>query len=324
MTPQMKEILDSYLELGPLTVESLTPENARNQPEFKEAAFSVLQSHPVLRGVKGIIEPVDKIYHILIPTPEGELEARVYNPAPGEKLPLILYFHGGGWVLSSLNSYDFSCRALANASKCIIVSVAYRQAPEHAFPSAHNDAFDSYKWLVSNAESVHGDASKIAVAGEGAGGNLAVSISLRCIEDNFKLPLHQLLIYPILNDNMDTFSYKEHQKTKPLNSEVMKWYFRNYFKGEIPYSAAKNIFPLKSKSLHKLPPTTVISAELDPLLTEAENFVKEMQKLNNIIIHRTYLGVTHDFFGFSSILKEASDAVEFAAQDVRKSFFKDL
>jgi acetyl esterase len=318
VTNQMQEVLDAFAELSPLPIESLTPEVARQLPELRDAVLAVINRHGTKRLIAGVVENVQGIEHTLIPTVEGQLLARIYRPSNKPDLPVILYFHGGGFVIANLNSYDASCRSLCNAADAIVVSVAYRQAPEHQFPAAHDDAFDAYEWLLENAYSIGGDVNRIAVAGESAGGNLATSVCIQAKAKGLPQPVHQLLVYPVVDNRMDTPSYIENVDAKPLNRDMLKWFFKHYIGDrEIPDSRAT---PLKRDDLRGLAPATVLTAEIDPLCSEGESYAEKLRSFGVPVFQKRYEKVTHEFFGMGAVVAEAKEAVQDAAKQLRDAF----
>lgn len=315
--PQLQEVLDKFQKLSPLPIEKLEPETARQMPELKDAMACVIQDHAAKRLISGYIEPVQSIEHILIPGSEEKFLIRVYKPYGSGPRPVLLYFHGGGWVLGNLNSYDASCRALANAVDCLVVSVGYRQAPEHKYPAARDDAFSAYKWLLKNAATIGGDVHRIAVAGESAGANLATAVCLMAKDEGLRLPVHQTLIYPVTDRNLDTPSYVEYAYAKPLNREMMKWFFRHYF-GDLqndPYA-----FPLQSENLAGMPPATVITAEIDPLASEGEAYAEKLKDNGVPVFFKCFEGVTHEFFGMKAVLQESREALRVVAENLADAF----
>jgi acetyl esterase len=314
---QMQEVLDAFARLNPLPIDSLSPEVARELPELKDAVLSVLNQHGALRLIRGPIENIHSVEHILIPGPESLMTARIYRPSDDRHLPLILYFHGGGFVLGNLNSYDASCRSLANSAEAIVVSLAYRKAPEHPYPAAHEDAFAAYRWLLKNAEALGADARRIAVAGESAGGNLAASVCLKARQKGMRQPVHQLLVYPALDDRFTSSSYQEHANAKPLNRAMMQWFWRHYLQGR---PADEFCCPAKSRDLAGIAPATILTAEIDPLRTEGEQYADQLRAYDVPVLSRRFTGVTHEFFGMGAVLGEAREAMKIAAGELKRAF----
>jgi acetyl esterase/lipase len=254
-----------------------------------------------------------------IPVEGGQIHARIYKPkgATG-MLPVIVYYHGGGWVIADINSYDASARGLAEKTNAILVSVHYRQAPEYKFPTAHNDAFAAYEWVLANAGSFGGDANKVALAGESAGGNLACNVSIMARDRGIKMPLHQLLVYPIADDNMNNQSYQKYANAKPLNKPLMEWFAMHYLNNMAEGSDPR--ISLVDANLRGLPPTTLISAQIDPLHDEGRILASRLRAAGVDVRTENYEGVTHEFFGMDALLDEARKAQLIAAYQFRKSF----
>lgn len=319
--PQLQEVLDKHESMNPLPIENLDPTIARQLPELKDAVNAVMQDHAAKRLMGGFFEAVKSVEHILVPGPENRFLVRVYKPYGEGPMPVVLYFHGGGWVLANLNTYDSSCRALANAADCIVVSVAYRQAPEHPYPAAREDAFAAYKWLLKNATGLGGDVHRLAVAGEGAGANLATVICMMAKDEGLRLPVHQVLIYPVVDSDLNSPSYIEFANAKPLNREMMKWFFRHYF-GDVPSNVSPDpyAFPLQKDNLSGMPPATVITAEIDPLASEGQAYAEKLATYGVPVHFRCFKGVTHEFFGMKAVLNESREALREVADNLQNAF----
>ncbi len=313
--PQMKAVLDEFANLQPKPIETLTPEEARKQPTLGDAIKSLLKK----QGKSTDPEPVGATKDIHIPGPEGMIPARIYQPKEKGPSPIIVYWHGGGWVLGDLDTYDASCRALCNATNSIIVSCDYRHAPEHPFPAAANDAFAAYQWVTQAAKRLGGDPGKIAVAGESAGGNLAAVTVLRAFDKGTVLPVHQLLVYPVMNYEFETPSYSEHASSKPLNRAMMKWFWGHYLKASADGS---NLFasPLRAKIPAKLPSATILTAEIDPLRSEGKAYADSLKQAGVAVHYKNYDGVAHEFFGMGAVVDEGKKAVEEAATQLKRVF----
>ncbi len=311
---QMKVVLDELAAFNAPPNQILSPMNARNNPTLADAVISVLAK----RG-RPAVEMVGDVSHQLIPGPGGDLLARIYKPKGKGPFPVLVYFHGGGWVIATLNTYDSSCRALTNAANCMVVSVAYRQAPEHKFPAAAEDAYAATQWVISNAAQLNGDPTRVAVGGESAGGNLAAVTCLIARNRGGKMPVHQMLIYPVTNYAFDTPSYQENANAKPLSRPLMKWFWAHYLKDESDGSKSY-ASPLRAEHLRGLPSATVITAEIDPLRSEGQAYAQRLREAGLSVRAINYNGVTHEFFGAGAVVNKAKQAVSEAAAGLRSGF----
>jgi acetyl esterase len=311
----MKAVLDELASLGGKPIETLSAEDARRQPTPADAVASLLRK----QGRSVAPQPVAVVQDIDISTSLGPLPGRVYRPEGAGPFPILVYWHGGGWVLADLDTYDATPRALANGAACVVVSCHYRQAPEHTFPAAHEDAVAAYRWVLQNAASFRGDPGRVAVAGESAGGNLAATVAILARDQGLQRPLHQLLIYPVAGYDFNTRSYHENAAARPLNRDMMKWFFRQYLRHTVDAEDWR-ISLVQAPSLHRLPPATVITAAVDPLRSEGERYADRLREAGVEVEERTYDGVSHEFFGMAALLPEARDAQEFAAKALRKAF----
>lgn len=316
-------VIDQYAKFEAPPVETLSPENARNNPTLKNAVESMAAESVMVRtmnvAMPALPEPVGSITHRLIPSPKGDILARVFTPEGDGPFPVVVYFHGGGWVIANLDVYEPSCRALCNAAEAVVVSVAYRQAPEHKYPAAVEDAHAALQWVLENAAELRGDPARVAVGGESAGGNLATVACLKARDEGGRLPLAQLLIYPVTDARMNTPSYEEQREAKPLNAAMMPWFWKHYLESESqgrePYAS-----PMLAGSLAGLPPAIVITAENDPLRDEGEAYARRLSDEGVPVDARRFDGVMHEFFGLAGAVGKAADAVKFAAEGLRKIF----
>jgi acetyl esterase len=313
---QMGAVLKELKDLKGKPIETLSAAEARKQPTPTDAVKEVLENKDKSTSPM----PVAKVDERSIKGADGDIEARFYTPEGDKPMPVIVYYHGGGFVIADNDVYDATPRALANATKAIVVSVEYRKAPEHKFPAAHEDAFAAYKWVVKNAKDFGGDPNRIAVAGESAGGNLAVNVSMRARDEKITMPVRELLVYPVANSDMNSKSYLENAEAKPLNKGMMNWFVKNYL--NTPAEAKDPRISLVNANLKGLPPTTLITAQIDPLRSEGELLAEKLRAAGVPVSFRNYDGVTHEFFGMASVLDKAKQAQEFAAEDLKKSFTK--
>ncbi|WP_207461175.1 alpha/beta hydrolase [Azospirillum sp. SYSU D00513] len=312
----MAGVLLAFQALGPKPIETLTAGEARQQPTPADAVKKYLQD----RGMNAAPEPVASVRNITIPGPASALTARVYKPhGASGRLPVIVYFHGGGWVIATNDTYDSSARALANQSGAIVVSVEYRKGPEAKFPAAHQDALAAYRWALRNAGQLGGDPARVAVAGESAGGSLAIGVSRLARQQGLALPVHQLLVYPIAGSDLNTPSYQENATAKPLNRAMMAWFFDKYLRNQQDRKDPL-IDVVNAPDLAGLPPTTIIMDEIDPLRSEGQMLAERLRMAGVPVESRNYDDVTHEFFGMGAAVAKAKDAQAFAGSRLRQSF----
>ncbi|NUS38276.1 MAG: alpha/beta hydrolase fold domain-containing protein [Lysobacter sp.] len=315
---QMQAVLDQLQKLGAKPLETLTPQQARTQPSPADAVKAVLTA----QGKPTTPEPVAKVENRSFPGPGGAVPIRIYWPQgvdPNSRPPVVLYIHGGGWVIADLDTYDASPRAIANDAKAIVVSTHYRQAPEHPFPAAHEDTLAAYKWVLANAGKFGGDAKRVALVGESAGGNMATNIAIAARDQKLQAPLAQVLVYPVAGDDTNTPSYVENASAKPLSKPAMEWFIKYAFKD--PKEAHDPRIALdKRTDLAGLAPATVILAQIDPLRSEGEMYAKALQAAGVPVTMKTYDGVTHEFFGMGAVVDKAKDAEKMAGDALSKAF----
>lgn len=315
--PHMQKVLDALGTLGGKPIETLTAAEARMQPTPADAVKKVLQQ----QGKSTEPEAVGDLKHMTIKGLHGDIPIHVYTPKGKGPFPVMVYYHGGGWVIADTKTYDASPRALANGANAIMVAVDYHQAPEFKFPAAADDAFSAYQWVLDHAKEINGDATRVAVGGESAGGNLATVVALMARDKNVSMPVYQLLVYPIANYAFDTPSYIANAAAKPLNKPMMQWFFKQYLgkedDGNNPY-----VSPLRAKSLKGLPPATVITVEIDPLMSEGKAYAERLKAEGVAVNYKNYAGVTHEFFGMAGVVPLAKEAEMLAATDLKKAFAK--
>ncbi|MFD0893762.1 alpha/beta hydrolase [Luteolibacter ambystomatis] len=311
---QMQLVLDELAALNGKPVNELSAGDARKQPSPADAVEKLMKKQDKSQ------EKVDTVDNITIKLSSGDVKGRIYRPASDGPFPVILYIHGGGWVLADLDTYDATPRALANAAQALVISTDYRKAPEHKFPSAHEDCFGAYQWTLENAGRFKGDAKRVALVGESAGGNMAAAVSIMAQAKGMQMPVHQALIYPVANVSMDTPSYRENAMAKPLNALMMKWFFDQELANPTTDSTDPKIALLKAKTLKGLPSTTIITAQIDPLRSDGEMLAKKLQADGVTVNYRNYEGVTHEFFGMGGVVDKAKDAVGVVASDLKDAF----
>jgi acetyl esterase/lipase len=322
--PEMKAVLEQLAILGPKPIEKLTPAEARRQPSPADAVTQLIQSRGNVAPDR--LPPVGKVEMKTVPGPDGgqPINVRVYTPqgdAPQGGFPVIVYYHGGGWVIASIDTYDGSCRALTNLTNAVVVSVDYRQAPEHKFPAAHEDSYAAAQHVMADAAAFGGDPARVAVVGESAGGNLATAVCLMAKERGGKMPIHQALVYPIANYAFDTPSYEENANAKPLNAAMMQWFFGHYLNSPADGESVL-ISPLRATDdeLAGLPPATVVTAEIDPLRSEGTAYAEKLRAAGVDVAAQDYPGVAHEFFGMALVVDKAKAANAFVAGRLKDAF----
>lgn len=312
----MKRVIDKLGSLGGKPIETLSAQEARKQPTPTDAVKALLKDE----GQSAEPAPGVTATDISIEGAAGQLPARVYNPEGASgKLPVVLYFHGGGWVIADLDTYDAGPRAMAKLANAIVISVHYRQAPEHKFPAAHEDAVAAYKWVLANADAQGGDGKRVAVMGESAGGNLALNVAIAARDQKLQAPVHAALIYPVAGVDMETPAYKENEKAKPLNKAMMGWFVNQISKS--PDDKNSPMIDLVGKAEVKgLPSTTIVTAQIDPLRTDGERLAAKLKDAGVAVEAKNYDGAAHEFFGMDAVVKDAGEAQAFVAQRLKASF----
>ena len=312
---QIQAVLNELAKLGPKPLGSLPAVEARKQPTPADAVKALLKK----QGKSTEPEAVGKVENKTIMGAGGQIPIRIYTPKGEGPFPVIVYYHVGGWVIADLDTYDASPSALVNATNAVVVSAHYRQAPEHKFPAAHNDAHAAYKWVLAHAKELKGDPKKIALVGESAGGNMAAAVSVMAREHKMQMPIYQVLVYPIADNNVETPSYVENAKAKPLNRAGMQWFFKNYF--NTAADGENHLISLvDEKDLKGLPPTTIITAEIDPLRSERKAYADLLEKAGVAVRYKNYEGVTHEFFGMAAVVDKAKEAQQFVSKGLKKTF----
>jgi len=224
-------------------------------------------------------------------------------------------------VIADLDTYDASPRAIANAAQAIVVSTHYRQGPEHKFPAAHEDTVAAYEWVLKNAASLGGDPKRIALVGESAGGTMAAHIATVARNRGLQAPLHQVLVYPVADNDLNSPSYLENAAAKPLNKPMIEWFVKHYLNSP-EQSADPRIALVNKPNLANLPPTTIILAQIDPLRSDGEKFAEKLRAAGVEVTVQRYDGVTHEFFGMGAVVDKAKLAQEFAGEKLRAAFAK--
>lgn len=307
----MQQLLRAYDRLGaPVFHQRMEAAFARRLPCLADAVRALREQRP--QAVDPEVAPQPGSRDLTLQTRAGPLTARIYTPASETPLPLVLYFHGGGWVVGSIEADDATARGLAAHAQALVVSVQYRLAPEHRFPAAWEDALAAYEWLVENAACLHGDATRIALAGEGAGGHLALSTALEARKRGLPMPRHVLAISPVTQTSTNTASYLEHAIARPLNRAMMVWSFDKLvvLREELHDPRLK----LVDAELAGLPPVTLVTARIDPLRSDAAKLRDALLRAGVPVEWRDYEGVTNGFFNAAAVVARARQAHAYAGQ----------
>ncbi len=247
----------------------------------------------------------------------GEIPVRIYRPT-ADLSPAIVYFHGGGWVIGDLETHDPVCRQLALATGYTVIAVDYRLAPEHPFPAPLDDCYDATCWVADNARSLNIDPGRIAVAGDSAGGNLAACVSLKARDMGSPAISFQLLIYPVIDSQMNTQSYEDNADGFLLTRDSMQWFWNHYTDEDSamdPLAA-----PANARNLEGLPPACIITAEFDPLRDEGEVFADRLVKHGVPTRLERFDGMIHGFFGMTDLLAGSRQAMSLAADELKAVF----
>ena len=282
--------------------ESITEETTPEQARASTRERSASASGPPL--------PMDRVEGLDLPGPEGEIPARLYvprGPAPRPR-PLLVYFHGGGWVIGDLDTHDGPCRFLATHADAVVLSVDYRLAPEHPFPAAVEDAFAAFAWASSHAGEIGADPSRIAVGGDSAGGNLAAAVSLLARDGGAPAPAMQLLIYPVTDAVGGQASRDLFAEGFLLTKGDMNWFERHY----LPDGSASGdprVSMLRAEDLTGLPPAYVTTAGFDPLRDEGEAYAARMRDAGTRVALRRHPGLVHSFANMTAISPSARAAM---------------
>jgi acetyl esterase len=314
----MHELASAFNELEPKAIEKLTPAEARQQPTIKDAVNALLKKQGRDSTPEVLVPGVTR-QATIIDTAGGPLPALVFKPDGVSNPPVILYFHGGGWVIANAGVYDAGARGLAKQTGAIVVSVDYRQAPEHKFPAAWDDALASYKWLVANAASLGGDPSRLALAGESAGGNLAIATAVAARDAGLPAPRHILSVYPVgQTGSLHTESYIENAIAKPLNKAMIEWFVGHLIRSDEDKKDTR--LDLEHANLAGLAPVTLINASLDPLRSDGGILEDVLRKAGVPVERKIYTGVTHEFFGTAAVVEKAAEAQAWAGERLRQAF----
>ena len=311
LDPQMKAVLEQAAAAGGKPFHQLTPGEARKAIDAMFAAF------------RGTLIEVGKVEDRKIPGPASQIPVRIYSPAGSGPFGALVYFHGGGWVIGDLATHDDTCRRLTAGAGCVTISVDYRLAPEHKFPAGPEDCYAATKWVADNARSLNLDQNRLAVGGDSAGGNLAAAVALMARDRGGPKLDFQLLVYPATDCADDTASQREFAEASPdylLSRADMEWFWGHYLGPD----DKKNPIacPSLAKSLANLPSAFVLTAEVDPLRDEGEDYAEGLRKAGVNVKLKRYNGVCHGFFSMASIIDKGRQAIADSCAELRSAIGK--
>lgn len=304
LDPQAKTLLEQMEAAGSPPLESLPPVQAR---AMMDKMFQSEEKTP---------EPVEEVIDRSIPGPDGEIPVRVYTPEGTGPFPALVFFHGGGWVIGSLDSHDNICRALANLMQGVVISVDYRLAPEHKFPVAVDDCYEATKWVFEHPSEFNIDSASIAVGGDSAGGNLSAVVSYLSSKRGIPKVAFQLLLYPGTHFSFDTDSHRENAEGYFLTKGSMI-YFRDHYLDKPEDVQNPLASPLLIDDLSGLPPATIITAEYDPLRDEGEAYANRLKEAGVPVTLTRYDGMIHGFVSMADQLDKGKKALQQAGESLR-------
>ena len=307
--PQVKSLLDQMA--------GAPPRHSLPVAEARRLALSVV---PLAGESEAVAHTFDRA--LPGPTEAQSIPVRFYYPrnAPAGPLPALVYFHGGGWTIGSIETLDPICRALANGAGCVVMSVGYRLAPEHKFPAAVEDAYAATAWLAANAAEVGVDPTRLAVGGDSSGGNLAAVVALLARDKAGPALVFQMLVYPITAYHTPgTASYQENAEGYYLTRADMVWFWQNYLnhpdEGQNPLAS-----PLLAEDLSNLPPALLIITEFDPLRDEGEAYAARLQAAGVPVTLTRYDGMIHNFFRLGGVIEAGQTAIAECCGALRERF----
>lgn len=304
--PQLQPILDAMAPMAAVDWNSLDPAAARQMTAAMPMPYQV---------------DLTEVRDITVDGHGAQIAARLYRPSADQNLPVVVFFHGGGWVTGSLDSHDLMCRAIARDSGCAVVSVDYRLAPEFPFPTPLEDCYAAVQWVAANGASLGVNGSRLAVAGDSAGGNLAAAVALLARDRGGAKISHQLLLYPVADADFANGSYTENGQGYFLSSDMMRWFWKHYVgeaalaSGDVPPLAAL----CRAENLSGLPGATVVTAEFDPLRDEGEAYARRLADAGVAVETTRVPGAIHGFASMLGIADIAESTLRNVSRRVAES-----
>jgi acetyl esterase len=309
LDPQARELLERLARAPAPVLETLTAPEARRS--YREGRLAL--APPQL----AVEEARDLRFH----GPGGEIAARYYRPMgekPGEALPVVVYFHGGGWVCGDLDTHDSVCRGIAVHGRCAVVAIDYRMGPEQKFPAAVEDAIAAVRWVSASAASLGADASRLVVAGESAGGNLAAVAALALRESGPAIAM-QVLVYPLVDQRADTESLRSFASGYSLTRDLLRWYQKQYLRDERDYGDWR-ASPLVAEDHSRLPHAYIVTAGFDPLRDEGKAYADRLKRAGVSVVYECFEGMIHGFLPMGGALAAARHAHYRIGQMLRTRF----
>jgi len=305
LDPRARALLDGMEALGEPPLEELSvPEARQRMANFKE-----IQAEP---------PPIATVEDRTLPGAAGALPVRIYTPQVALPAPLLVYFHGGGWTIGDLDVTDVPSRALAHATGGVVVSVDYRLAPEHRFPAALDDCYAATRWAAEHAAELGGDAKRLVVIGDSAGGNLAAAVALQAREQGGPPIAYQVLIYPVIDYSFDRPSYRDNADGYLLTTAAMRWFWGHYL-GDEADGADWRASPLRAADLSGLPPALIATCEFDPLRDEGEAYADSLRAAGVAVKLHRYAGMIHGFYWMSKVLPQAQELLDEIAAELQSA-----
>ena len=311
LDPQMQMVLDLGKKAGGPELWLLEPDQSREEYAIRAVRLKVQET---------IYKSEDR----KIPGSSEDIPVRIYTPRElkaDEKLPVLVWYHGGGYVIGDLNTHDSVCRILANQTDCIVVAVDYRLAPENKFPAAVEDCFSALRWVAMNADAISGDSDRLAVGGDSAGGNLAAVVSILARDERSPKIKFQLLVYPATAPEQEMRYNYDFSEGYLLTRRLITWCYKHYQRNA---SDARDFrfAPLIADDLSNLPPSLVIVAGFDPLRDEGIEYAKKLIEYGNEVRLSNYQGMAHGFYLMGGAVEKANVAVAESSDMLKKSFEK--
>lgn len=306
VVPEIQALLDQ-LAAAPLDISQVDPPTMR-------------ALYAALRTADGEPVEVGAVTDVAIPSTDGaEVPARIYRPDTSEPAPVLVWYHGGGWVIGDVETSDPTARKLCQRAGVVVVSVDYRLAPEHPHPAATDDAWAALTWVAEHIGAHGGDASRLAVGGDSAGGNLAALVAIRARDEGGPALRHQLLVYPATDLTLGHRSIEENGEGYFLTAATMRWFVDHYLGTDRRHGdpAAPAVSPLFLEDLAGLPPAQVLTAEFDPLRDEGDAYATRLAQAGVPVDHVSGPGLVHGFFAMGDVSPDADKAAIAAADRLR-------